>query len=108
MLNKKTNDLINCAKDSEKRGKQLEESGKKVKSCDQNSLLSGSLIEKYGQDMQNHAQASCLHALNAEQSVEEYAKAEQEHRQESETFMKAMKEYMKWWKNKLSRWQEFF
>lgn len=108
MSTEKTNNLINCAQDSEKRGQQLEETGKKVKSCDQNSLLSGSLIEKYGQDMQNHAQASHLHALNAEQSVEEYAKAEQEHRQESETFIKAMKEYMKWLKNKASRWQEFF
>ncbi len=41
-------------------------------------------------------------------SDEEYFQAQKEHQKESELKLKAIKEYLKLFKNKLSFWQEFY
>ena len=59
--------------------------------------------EKHGQVMESYAQAAQKH----DESIEECVQAEIEQRKESELHIKALKEYLKLVKDKISRWKEF-
>lgn len=102
---------IKHAELADKHAKKLEALGEKLKQYP-NAGPSGELIQKYAKAAQQHAKASLSHAIAAQKqdasSKEEYIKAVLEHQKQSDLCVKAMKEYVKLIKDKISFWQEFY